>query len=411
MDPIAGTETKIRGYELPRVVTLTPDQVIVLDGIAGGPVSILPEHLVARGVSQLPRLDGSPDGVAYLAVLVGGAISLYTVESVSGAFANMYLGAFDAAPTVDNQGLALRPGHSYFNKTDNQTYVFTTFGGWRLFGQTFPATVQVFRYLIPSNSFTLSGPDDNGHELNFDATLGDAVSVYVNGARQVGGVDFILHVDKSITFTTQLVAGNSVEVQVLGHPVTTFQARPAIVNTDLWIFDGVATSFIMKDSTGNDVMPGGSANCLVSIAGVVLDPTNDYNISGNTITFTVPPLTDAAKWMVVGLPIGPAEGQVEVIKRTIDTVAVKTYVLDLKAQYPYTIYKFIRQVQDSGSCTAKVQIDGVDVTGLTAMACDGTLRETLATALNVVPLGGKVTLVVTANSSALDLVTSTSVVA
>lgn len=88
----------------------------------------------------------------------------------------------------------------------------------------------------------------------------------------------------------------------------------------------------------------------------------------------------------------------------IETVAVKTYVLELKAPTAYTISS-LTHGRLSGSCTVSVQINGTNVTGLTGVVVN-TARtsptETTATAANVVAVGNRVELVVTANTACLD---------
>jgi hypothetical protein len=98
----------------------------------------------------------------------------------------------------------------------------------------------------------------------------------------------------------------------------------------------------------------------------------------------------------------PATGLVEQFSGHIETVANKTYVLDLKAPYAYTINSLAAKTV-SGTCTAKLTIDGVNVTGITALAVTSTEDFDDATAANVVGVGNTVALVVSSNSTALDL--------
>jgi hypothetical protein len=57
----------------------------------------------------------------------------------------------------------------------------------------------------------------------------------------------------------------------------------------------------------------------------------------------------------------------------------------------------------SGTCTAAIQIGGVSVTGLSAVAVTSTPQLVNATALNTVAIGDRATMVISANSSAVDL--------
>ena len=95
-------------------------------------------------------------------------------------------------------------------------------------------------------------------------------------------------------------------------------------------------------------------------------------------------------------------GLVEQISGHIETVADKTYVLDLKAPYGYTINSLAAKTV-SGTCTAKLTVDGVDVTGITALAVSSTEDFDDATAANSVAVGNTLALVISSNSAALDL--------
>ena len=95
-------------------------------------------------------------------------------------------------------------------------------------------------------------------------------------------------------------------------------------------------------------------------------------------------------------------GLIEQISGHIETADDKTYVLDLKAPYAYTINSLAAKTA-SGTCTAKLTIDGVDVTGITALAVSDTEDFDDATAANAVSAGNTVALVISSNSAALDL--------
>ncbi len=90
------------------------------------------------------------------------------------------------------------------------------------------------------------------------------------------------------------------------------------------------------------------------------------------------------------------------INYLIEVAAVKTYPLDQAAARAYTI-NTLSIATLSGTCTAKVQIGGVDVTGLTAISVSSVQTVATATAANSVAAGAKVTLVVSANTVGLDL--------
>lgn len=105
--------------------------------------------------------------------------------------------------------------------------------------------------------------------------------------------------------------------------------------------------------------------------------------------------TESAVALINSSLVGGLSGQ-------IDTVANKTYYLD-KAPAPYDINSFYQDVKTSGSCTVAIKINGTNVTGLSAVACSTTESETTATAANHVATGDEVSMVISGNSSCLDL--------
>jgi len=86
----------------------------------------------------------------------------------------------------------------------------------------------------------------------------------------------------------------------------------------------------------------------------------------------------------------------------IDTPGNKTYVIELKAPFAFDIVDLTTQFS-SGSITAKVTIDDVDVTGLTAISVTTSELTSTATAANSVSAGNTVKLVLSAGSSPVDL--------
>jgi hypothetical protein len=196
------------------------------------------------------------------------------------------------------------PGHSYFNTSDNNSYVYNAFGAWQLFAEPVPSSVRVYKYSIIANIDTLPVLDDFGNSLDFDATRGDAVSLYLNGSRQVGGVDFVLHPDATISLPVDMQAGDIVEVQVLARPATLFTRQAIIIDTSLWVLDGLTRTFDLQQSVGVFVSPGNAAACLVvqgsaGVQPVPQDPSTKYTVSGSKITFTLAPSPGSTIWMVV----------------------------------------------------------------------------------------------------------------
>lgn len=93
---------------------------------------------------------------------------------------------------------------------------------------------------------------------------------------------------------------------------------------------------------------------------------------------------------------------VDFISGFIEAAADKTYTLDLKAAYAYTVNELAIKTT-SGTCTAKLTIEGVDVTGISAVSVSSTETAATASAANSVAAGNTLNLVISSNSSAVNV--------
>ncbi|RJO72872.1 MAG: hypothetical protein C4523_02555 [Myxococcales bacterium] len=80
----------------------------------------------------------------------------------------------------------------------------------------------------------------------------------------------------------------------------------------------------------------------------------------------------------------------------------KTYVLDLKAAYPYTI-SWVAVKTSAGSVICNHQIEGVSITNMSAVTAGSTEQTASAGGANSVALGNTYQVVLTGNSTAADL--------
>jgi hypothetical protein len=101
-------------------------------------------------------------------------------------------------------------------------------------------------------------------------------------------------------------------------------------------------------------------------------------------------------------------GLQERLRDFIDTPAAKTYVIEQEAPYDYVINTLAYQMS-AGTATIEVQIDGVAVTGLSALGATTGAQTATASALNHVPEGSRVTLVVSSPSGAANLAYAVSI--
>ena len=129
------------------------------------------------------------------------ANALSNINQVAGnltgvtSFADIYLGAASSNPTTDADGSALEDGDLYFNTTSNNLRVFSTASGWQSAGSVTNGTSARFTFTVSGTPTTISGNDDSGNALTYDANFMD---VYLNGVKQVNGTDVTITSGNSI---------------------------------------------------------------------------------------------------------------------------------------------------------------------------------------------------------------------
>lgn len=93
---------------------------------------------------------------------------------------------------------------------------------------------------------------------------------------------------------------------------------------------------------------------------------------------------------------------IEAITGLIESPSNKGYTLDLSAAYDYSIVSLTIQTA-SGTCTAKLTINGTDVTSISSVSVSSSETTATATAANSVAAGDTVKLIISSASSPADL--------
>ena len=139
-----------------------------------------------------------------------------------------------------------------------------------------------YQYINPSLTYTNGTFTGDGSTTTITIDSGrsvDDVMVSVNGFIFVPTDDYTIS-GTTLTFTTAPVSGAEISVRYL--PLT----GSATYTNDTATGDGSTTAFTID--SGRSV-----EDIMVSVNGVVFVPTDDYTISGTTLTFTVAPASSA----------------------------------------------------------------------------------------------------------------------
>ena len=176
---------------------------------------------------------------------VGGSIS--NVNSVASnlsgvnSFADRYRIA-SSAPTS-----SLDVGDLYFDTTANELKVYKS-NGWAAAGSTVNGTSNRFTYTVSSSTTTITGNDDNGSALAYDAGF---VDVYLNGVKMVNGSDVTVTSGTSVVFASAIGASGTDTVDIIAFG--TFQLANISINdlTDTPSSVGNAGQALVVNNSGN----------------------------------------------------------------------------------------------------------------------------------------------------------------
>ena len=120
--------------------------------------------------------------------------------------------------------------------------------------------------------------------------------------------------------------------------------------------------------------------------------------SGTTVTLGPKAVAevsvDTSANVLIKVGGGNLAGALDDLSGTVITPEDGTIVLKQSAARGFTITSFVAQLAE-GTCTVAIKINGVDVTGLSAVSVSGTESTTAATAANTVVAGDLVTMVLT----------------
>ena len=220
------------------------------------------------------------------------ANALVNINQVAGnltgvtSFADIYLGAASSNPTTDADGSSLEDGDLYFNTTSNNLRVFSTASGWQSAGSVTNGTSARFTFTVSGTPTTISGNDDSGNALTYDANFMD---VYLNGVKQVNGTDVTITSGNSIVFASALANGDIVDAVAFGtFQVANINAGTAITAGTLPVARGGTGLSSLSGNAGKALLVNNSANGF-TLANASSAEVYGFNMSyiASTVAYTV----------------------------------------------------------------------------------------------------------------------------
>jgi hypothetical protein len=247
-----------------------------------------------------------------------------------------------------------------------------------------------------ATNYTPTGAHVEGHLAGIDAAIG---TKQASSAKLTALAGLTWAADKLAVITG---AATAALVSTTAYGLSLLAAADAAALRTLAVLGALAVKNTIDSSALLD-------NGVVTLAKIVDATATDKMLartSSGSGDWEEYAFTDAAQSLVDDTTVAQMRGTLEVAVEQIDIViespTAKTYPLVEYAEYPFTINRLTHKTA-SGSIVGKIQIGGVDVTGLTALTFDSSQTQTNAAGANSVPLGGRVTLVCSSPSSPADL--------
>ena len=163
-------------------------------------------EVVANAITNVDLVGGSIANVNAVGPHIANVnIAAANISDVNN-FASVYRIA-SSAPTT-----SLDVGDLYFDTTQNELKVYKS-SGWSAAGSTINGTSARFTFTVSSSTTTITGNDDNGATLAYDAGF---VDVYLNGVKMVNGSDVTVSSGNSIVFASAIGTSGTDTVDVVG---------------------------------------------------------------------------------------------------------------------------------------------------------------------------------------------------
>ena len=168
--------------------------------VAGANASITTVANNLNGANTIGTVAGLNSEISALGPIAVDITTAATNVTDISNFADVYVGPSATAPTTRVDTSALQVGDLYFDTTTNTMKVYSS-GGWVSTGSSVNGTSNRFTYTVSSSTVTITGADDDGNTLAYDAGY---IDVYLNGVRMVNGTDVTVTSGTSVVFATAI---------------------------------------------------------------------------------------------------------------------------------------------------------------------------------------------------------------
>ena len=199
---------------------------------------------------------GTVAGISTEVAAVAAIDSDVTVAAANVAdinnFADVYQGASATNPTARADSTALQVGDLYFDTTNDVMKVYSS-GGWITAASAINGTADRYTYTVSSSTTTITGNDDGGSTLAYDAGY---IDVYLNGIKQVNGSDVTVTSGNSVVFASAIGTAGTDTVDIIAYgtfELTNFSINDANDVQTTGVADG---NVLIYNSTSSRFEPG-----------------------------------------------------------------------------------------------------------------------------------------------------------
>jgi hypothetical protein len=203
---ISSDITTLAGFNSSDISTVAADISKVVTAANDLNESTSEIEVVANAITNVDLVGGSIANVNAVGPHIANVnITAANISDVNN-FASVYR-ISSSAPTT-----SLDVGDLYFDTTQNELKVYKS-SGWSAAGSTINGTSARFTFTVSSSTTTITGNDDNGATLAYDAGF---VDVYLNGVKMVNGSDVTVSSGNSIVFASAIGTSGTDTVDVVG---------------------------------------------------------------------------------------------------------------------------------------------------------------------------------------------------
>jgi len=213
-------------------------------------------NAVNANSANINAVNANSTNINTVATDLAGSDTIGTVATNIGQVQN-FAQAYRISATAPTTSLDI--GDLWFDTTNNVMKVYSS-GGWITAASAINGTADRFTYTVSSSTTTITGADDSGNTLAYDAGYLD---VYLNGVKMVNGTDVTVTDGTSIVFASAIGASGTDVVDIVAFgtfELANFSINDANDVSTSGVTDG---QVLVYNSSSSTFQPGNASSAEV----------------------------------------------------------------------------------------------------------------------------------------------------